>query len=81
MVVHFDELSTPVALFLRAVSRLSNRRDISSIFANISLETPANLFESEFNKSSTTADNSAGAEASVGLMPAELRLSFEGEEI
>lgn len=49
-------------------SKLSKRRDMSSIFANISLETPANLFESELSNSSTTMDNSVGEDVSVVVL-------------
>lgn len=43
----------------KAASRLSSRRDISSILANISLDTPANLFDNELRRSSTTAVSSS----------------------
>jgi len=56
-------------------SKLSNRLDISSIFAKISLDTPANLFESEFRSSSTTAESSAGAEMDV-VEAVERRFGF-----
>lgn len=35
------------------------------LFAKISLETPANLFDNEFRSSSTTRESSAVAEVSV----------------
>jgi hypothetical protein len=35
------------------------------LFAKISLDTPANLLDREFNSSSTTAESSAEAEVSV----------------
>ena len=44
-------------------SSIACTRDV--LFANISLETPANLFDREFSSSSTTAESSAGADASV----------------
>jgi hypothetical protein len=40
---------------------------VGPLLAKISLETPANLFESEFKSSSTTTDNSAGVDASVAV--------------
>jgi len=46
------------------------------MFAKISLETPANLFEREFSSSSTTAESSAGADASVVVEVVERRLLF-----
>jgi len=55
-------------------SRLSSLRDMSSILAKISLDTPANLLESELSSSSTTAESSAGAEASVVTDVVERRL-------
>jgi len=67
---------SPLSGFCSADSRLSNRLDISSIFAKISLETPANLFESEFSSSSTTAESSAEEEASVVVEFAETRALF-----
>lgn len=38
------------------------------LLANISLDTPANLFERELSSSSTTPESSLGAEASVGAV-------------
>jgi hypothetical protein len=69
-------LACSVASRLSNLRDISSTRNLSTVtalawdgvnllFAKISLETPANLFDREFNSSSTTTDSSAGADASV----------------
>jgi hypothetical protein len=53
------------------------------LFAKISLDTPANLLDREFNSSSTTAESSAEAEVSVvvyGVMLVECGIPERGFE-
>lgn len=54
---------------------------MSLLFAKISLDTPANLFEREFNSSSTTADSSAGAEASVVVCNLSINRTWLGKKV
>ena len=64
-------------MFQLGISRQKKAPDL--LFANISLETPANLFEREFNSSSTTVANSEGAVVtSVVVFTSQLRPCYQG---